>query len=79
MVQSSENRWNFRCLWNAVEEFASLIICGMAFQSLGALEKALITVVFQQCKHAKQTSNQYWCNLFVITIQLYCQMSIQLH
>ena len=43
MVQSqSEYRWVFRCLWNATKESASLIVCGRAFQSLGAeLEKAL--------------------------------------
>ena len=38
----SENRWVFGRLRNTAKESASLIICGKAFQSLGAeLEKAL--------------------------------------
>ena len=38
----SENRWVFRRLRSVAEESASLIVCGRAFQSLGAeLEKAL--------------------------------------
>ena len=43
MVQSySRNRWDFRGLLDAAKESASLIVCGRAFQSLGAeLGKAL--------------------------------------
>ena len=38
----SENRWVFRRLRNVAEETASLIVCGRAFQRLGAeLHKAL--------------------------------------
>ena len=43
----SENRWDFRRLRNVAEESASLIVCGRAFENLGAeLQKALKPGVF---------------------------------
>ena len=46
----SENRWVFRRLRNVIEESASLIVCGRAFQSLGAeLEKAMKPSWFSVC------------------------------
>ena len=46
----SENRWVFRRLRNIAEESASLIVCGRAFQGLGAeLEKALKPSYFVEC------------------------------
>ena len=46
----SESRWVFRCLLNVTKESASQIVCGRAFQSLGAkVEKALKPNCFLVC------------------------------
>ena len=46
----SENKWLFRRLRSVAEESAALIVCGRAFQSLGAeLQKALKPRCFLVC------------------------------
>ena len=59
----SQNRWVFKCLRNVTKESASTIVCGRAFQSLGAeLEKAQKPNCFLMCFLAALGVCRHGCN-----------------